>query len=299
MISIEDWLNKQGSGSTFQAIGKDFLYNLPRPLPPLNEQKRIVAKLDKIIPRIDAVKERMDKVSYIENNVLLSFLYSPEKQYGLKRISDYCCECDERYGKSMVKLRTIGVNKDIGITDLRSNAKNYTKYKIVNSGDFVYNPMRVNIGSIAIYYGSEKCITSPDYVVFRTTNGLSSSLLLRYLKSSHGLLEINHNSQGSVRTRLYYENLCKIKMPIAPIKEQLKAEKILRVFSNIRNRKEKLLEILGKLSQSVLAKAFRGELVPQAPNDEPAEKLLDRIMEEKAKMEAGMKKPKKTIRCTL
>ena len=44
---------------------------------------------------------------------------------------------------------------------------------------------------------------------------------------------------------------------------------------------------IDKLSQSVLAKAFRGELVPQDPNDEPAEKLLERIMEEKAKMEGG------------
>jgi type I restriction enzyme S subunit len=32
-----------------------------------------------------------------------------------------------------------------------------------------------------------------------------------------------------------------------------------------------------KLTQSILAKAFRGELVPQDPNDEPASVLLERI----------------------
>jgi type I restriction enzyme S subunit len=32
-----------------------------------------------------------------------------------------------------------------------------------------------------------------------------------------------------------------------------------------------------KLTQSILAKAFKGELVPQDPNDEPAEKLLKSI----------------------
>jgi len=42
--------------------------------------------------------------------------------------------------------------------------------------------------------------------------------------------------------------------------------------------------LIDKLSQSVLAKAFRGELVPYDPNDVPAEKLWERIMEEKAKM---------------
>jgi type I restriction enzyme S subunit len=39
---------------------------------------------------------------------------------------------------------------------------------------------------------------------------------------------------------------------------------------------------LASLDQSILAKAFRGELVPQDPNDEPAEKLLARIKAEGA-----------------
>jgi type I restriction enzyme S subunit len=34
---------------------------------------------------------------------------------------------------------------------------------------------------------------------------------------------------------------------------------------------------IDKLGQSILAKAFQGELVPQDPNDEPAQKLLQRI----------------------
>ena len=36
-----------------------------------------------------------------------------------------------------------------------------------------------------------------------------------------------------------------------------------------------------RLTQSILAKAFRGELVPQDPNDEPAAELLKRIQAER------------------
>jgi len=36
-----------------------------------------------------------------------------------------------------------------------------------------------------------------------------------------------------------------------------------------------------KLNQSILAKAFRGELVEQNPNDEPAERLLTRVIRRK------------------
>ncbi len=50
---------------------------------------------------------------------------------------------------------------------------------------------------------------------------------------------------------------------------------------------------LDQLDQSILAKAFRGELVPQDPNDEPASVLLERIRTERAKREAEAKGAKK------
>ena len=49
-----------------------------------------------------------------------------------------------------------------------------------------------------------------------------------------------------------------------------------------------------RLEQSILAKAFRGELVPQNPNDEPASVLLERIRAERAKREAEAKVAKKS-----
>ncbi|MBV6368988.1 type I restriction endonuclease subunit S, partial [Pseudomonas aeruginosa] len=39
---------------------------------------------------------------------------------------------------------------------------------------------------------------------------------------------------------------------------------------------------IGLLTQSILAKAFRGELVPQDPKDEPASVLLERIRAQRA-----------------
>ena len=53
------------------------------------------------------------------------------------------------------------------------------------------------------------------------------------------------------------------------------------------------------LTQSILAKAFRGELVPQDPNDEPADKLLERIKAarlEAEKLEKAAKKATKVKR---
>ena len=48
-------------------------------------------------------------------------------------------------------------------------------------------------------------------------------------------------------------------------------------------------KLIDDLDQAVLAKAFRGELVPQNPNDEPAGVLLERI---RAERDAAPAKPR-------
>jgi type I restriction enzyme S subunit len=50
---------------------------------------------------------------------------------------------------------------------------------------------------------------------------------------------------------------------------------------------------LDRLSQSLLAKAFRGELVPQDSNDEPAAELLKRIQAERQAQPAANRKRSK------
>ena len=54
-------------------------------------------------------------------------------------------------------------------------------------------------------------------------------------------------------------------------------------------------KLIDHLDQAVLAKAFRGELVPQDPNDEPASVLLERIRAGKRMTPAARKAPAKAI----
>jgi type I restriction enzyme, S subunit len=56
---------------------------------------------------------------------------------------------------------------------------------------------------------------------------------------------------------------------------------------------QKAQQRVDKLTQSILAKAFRGELVPQNPDDEPADQLLKRIAAARAESEALAKAAKK------
>ena len=46
-------------------VPSDYLKSIELPLPPLNEQKRIVAKLDELLPKVEACKERLQKIPAI------------------------------------------------------------------------------------------------------------------------------------------------------------------------------------------------------------------------------------------
>ena len=78
-------------------------------------------------------------------------------------------------------------------------------------------------------------------------------------------------------------------LPLPPLKEQHKiVERIEQLFSladYIEETVNSKLEQSKTLRQSILKKAFEGKLVPQDPNDEPAEILLERIKMEKPNKE--------------
>lgn len=85
-----------------------------------------------------------------------------------------------------------------------------------------------------------------------------------------------------------------IAIPVPPIEEiqcisLLLEEKFTQIY-RFEELNEPLVDQIDRLDQSILAKAFRGELVPQDPNDEPASVLLERI---KAEREAAKGKKKR------
>ncbi|WP_079242485.1 restriction endonuclease subunit S [Chryseobacterium indologenes] len=254
--------------SRHSSILKDIKF----PLPPLTEQNNIVEKLDSLFGQLENIKGKIHNLKITSNKFTQSCLKNPKQKecYKYQKIGQYLEECTERIGENWKGIRLVGVSAKEGIIDLRIGQKDsFEKYKIVKTGDLIYNTMRVNIGSIAIYEGIENALTSPDYVVFRVKRHVSPQLLLNYLKSEQGLLEIGTNTKGSVRARLYFSALSEIKMPIAPVQIQSLAEKFLKEFSNSLKKIHRIEKVtLESLSRAILVKAFKGELTEQLDTDE-------------------------------
>lgn len=81
--------------------------------------------------------------------------------------------------------------------------------------------------------------------------------------------------------------LNEVQVPLPPLPEQQeivrRVESLFALADNIEQRYKKAQAFIDKLTPSLLAKAFRGELVHQDPNDEPASVLLGRIKVERVK----------------
>ena len=85
-------------------------------------------------------------------------------------------------------------------------------------------------------------------------------------------------------------NLTTLENLVVPLcslpEQQVLVDKLEAVFSEMEKQKEEIdnqLMTANALRQSILKKAFTGQLVPQDPNDEPASVLLDRIRAEREK----------------
>ncbi|KTS75229.1 specificity determinant HsdS [Pseudomonas oryzihabitans] len=71
--------------------------------------------------------------------------------------------------------------------------------------------------------------------------------------------------------------------PICEQKEIVhRVEQLFAFADQLESRVKAAQTRIDRLAQSILAKAFRGELVPQDPNDEPASVLLERIKAQRA-----------------
>ncbi len=101
-------------------------------------------------------------------------------------------------------------------------------------------------------------------------------LLIRHVSE-----DIRSRSYGGAQPNISPSRIASTLIACPPLKEQVRivsaVELATRMISNIDSDHDLAGQNLEILDQSILAKAFRGELVPQNPNDEPASVLLDRI----------------------
>jgi type I restriction enzyme S subunit len=176
----------------------------------------------------------------------------------------------------------------------------------VKPGDLLITKMGDPPGDVAIYpeAAPEAVITSDCIKLDVNKQLVNKKFVFYYFQSEHFQSQMKSITAGVAQQKVNLKNFKSLELLVPDLVEQEKVvHRIESMFSMAEKIDKQYLEVksrLDLLTQSILAKAFRGELVPQDPTDEPASELLERmraestLVKQNKKAEPKRKKLKKT-----
>lgn len=329
------------------------------PLPPLAEQKRIVAKLDALNAKSARARTELARIETLVSRYKQAVLRSSflgklttewrSKQHGLEPASELIArtpapsqprggrEATERIiqGKAALAVNEPSrpapskwhwvllsrvARQETGHTPSRSHpewwggdipwigikdaglhhgkAIDETLQKINEAGlanssarllpaGTVCLSRTASVGYVTIM--GKSMATSQDFVTWTCSEALVPKFLMYALMAEGD--DIREFGKGTTHTTIYFPEVRAMQICLAPLAEQheivRRIESSFARIDRLAAQAKRALELVGKLDEAILAKAFRGELVPQDENDEPAEKLLERIRAERAAAPKG------------
>jgi type I restriction enzyme S subunit len=179
-----------------------------------------------------------------------------------------------------------------------SDLQEIEKYKL-NPGDVLFN--RTNspelVGKTSIYRGERAAVFAGYLIKIRNCPELNSEYLNFCLNTNYAKSYCwKVKSDGVSQSNINAQKLAKFEIPLCSQDEQREVvhqvKSLLSLANSIEEQYKEATSETDQLDQSILAKAFRGELVPQDPNDEPAAVLLDRIRAERERLSSSKKRGK-------
>ncbi len=173
------------------------------------------------------------------------------------RLGEVIEEVKERKGRRNIST-VLTVSNTEGLVDQTEffgrnlSSQDTSNYKVVYKGCFVYNPARINVGSIALNDSYEYAIVSPMYCVFRTKECLLPKYLSYWIQLPNFKYMVINNTAGSVRESLNFSRLITFDFPLPPLPEQRKIAQILEIVDNAIEKTEKIIEKYKRIKQGLM-----------------------------------------------
>ena len=303
-------IGKAAAGIALANINATKLAALPMPLPPLREQQRIADKLDTVLDRVDACRERLARVAPLLKRFRQSVLAAATSGQLTEdwRGNAAYTWAQMRAEDACAKVQSGGTPK-AGFTET-SGVPFLKVYNIVNQRiDFEYRPQFVHPAVHAGELGKSRALpgdvlmnivgpplgkvavltdASPEWninqaiTLFRPSARITTGWLYLLLCEGAAVRSVLGRTKGSVGQVNISLSQCRaFEFPVPPIDEQneivRRVETLFAFSDRLEARLAQAQTAVDRLTPSLLAKAFRGELVPQDPADEPAAELLKRL----------------------
>jgi type I restriction enzyme S subunit len=340
------------TGTAGQArVPTSFIEELGMPLAPLPEQRRIVAKLEALLAKVDACQHRLTKIPILLKRFRQSVLAAAcsgrltadwrEKEPVTESAKEFLGRIGKLRRAAWLQGQADGAKRKyleevvIDSTDLPALPDSWEWASAdavcsqITDGEHIQPPYQAEgypmlsakhvrdgfvtldgagmISKADFRKALERCAPEnghllivsvgattgrsaivqdcPAFAIVRSVLLLKPLLLamflLRCLQSPWCFRWMTQASGASAQPHLYIKDTKRMPVPIPPLAEQQeivrRVEALFALADQLEARFAKAQSQVDKLTPSLLARAFRGQLVPQDPDDEPASVLLGRI----------------------
>jgi type I restriction enzyme S subunit len=301
LLGSVDYAESKASGTTFKELSGSRAAELSIPISPLPEQRRIVAKIDSLTAQSKRARDHLDHVPRLVEKYKLAILdFAFRETFGRTPLETLV---DAKRGIPYGIVQT-GLPIENGVPTIRcGDIKNFSVSKdhlkrVSPEIEAGYTRTRLQGGEVLIAIRGtvgEPCVVPSDFIGYNISREVAMipagpetvpEFLMYFLASSEARQFILGNVKGVAQQGINLRDLRDLPTPVSPKTEQQeivrRIETAFTWIDRLTAEATSARKLVDKLDQAVLAKAFRGELVPQDPNDEPASVLLDRIRAERA-----------------
>jgi type I restriction enzyme S subunit len=311
LMSEREALIEKGQGGAQPNISQQIVKAHDILLAPVNEQRRIVVKLENLLGRVNAAQERLATIPHILKRFRQSVIDSASlgaltvdwradrgvefEQFSgnlgnLARFIDYRGKTPRKTTDGIPLITAKNIRPGYLSIEPReyiaeSDYDIWMTRGIPEVGDVLITT-EAPLGYVVCIDWTFKFALAQRVICLHfdkdTIIGEYASLVLQ---STEFQSQLRDKATGTTVTGIKASRLKELPINFPSIDEQKeivrRVDALLKSADPLQARYLKAKELVDKLTQSILAKAFRGELVPQDPNDEPASVLLERIRRER------------------
>ena len=310
-FDYHDYVN----GGTRLKLTQANMRKLPVSLAPLAEQKIIAEKLDTLLAQVDSTKARLEQIPQILKRfrqavlaaVVNGKLSKNTKQWEIYLLKNICTSISDGDHQAPPKSETgipflviSDVNK--GVIDF-DNVSRWVPESYYQSLKEIRKPCQYDIlytvtGSygIPVIVNNNKpfCFQRHIAIIKPNRNLIDHRFLAFYLESPQIFKHASDVATGTAQKTVSLSSLRNFEISVPPLKEQheivRRVEQLFAYADAIEKQVNNALARVNNLTQSILAKAFRGELTAQWRAEDPelisgensAAALLEKIKAERA-----------------